>query len=50
MGTIAPTKMNKLECNHAREEFRSSKRLNGNEEIGEKKLAYGNTCRRGSQG
>ena len=40
-GTIDPTKSNMmLECNRAREEFGSSKRLQGIVEISEKKLTY----------
>ena len=41
MGTIDPTKSNVMvECNHEREEFGSSKRFKGIEEINEKKLTY----------
>ena len=41
MGTIDPIKSNTMvECNPGREEFGSSKRFKGIEEINEKKLTY----------
>ena len=41
METIHPQKSNVMvECNHEREEFGSSKRFKGIEEINEKKLTY----------
>ena len=51
MEAIAPQKSNiMLECNRAREAYRSSKRLKGIEEINKKKIDTGwdSTYRRGS--
>ena len=44
MGIIDPIKSNVMvECNHEREEFGSSKRFKGVEEVNEKKLTYAGT-------